>query len=404
MLITTRMALGLLGAAVASHLLFCMFAAVDLHAAEFLLPEQLPGYITPRLSADGLTVTVGNYNDGDPQLIRWSVASGVGETINVSDYFPAATHIGLRNIAADGSSIVGSLLFPGYRRAFRWTETGGIESLDPQGQYANSYAEGVSADGSVVVGWGDDGMGSSRTSLTSLVWNNSTSPTALGGLDGFEWSEARDVSSNGQVIVGQSKTVTNQEDRRVGWVWTAQDGFVATDSPLGVNATHTTRVSGDGTVAVGWGPLEGSFRWTEAGGYELLGSSASVSDDHSPRVVSHDGSVILGPYSKRNGAEGSYVWDEHNEMRDLESVLRDEHGVTLPVPNYENFLAYGISDNLQTLVGSLRERGQTEYRTWIVNLDRPLVDTVPEPSSVALLLAAILSIVARLRSPVTSRA
>ncbi len=375
-------------------LLICIFAAVDLHSAEFHMPEELESVSWPIISADGQTVVFGDSFDGKLGLLSWNVNDGVAETIDLRGQVPEdVSRIRPRDIAADGT-ITGYLNLPSDRlrdgQAFRWSETAGIQLLDLQGQYEDTRGYGVSADGSVIVGWGK------KTNLTSLVWNGSSASTELGGLDGFENSLALDISDDGNVIVGESFTQDSLGRRSaVGWVWTALDGFVATDSPLGINQTSAFLVSGDGSVVVGQG-ADGSFRWTKEDGYELLGSSAEFLEDRGPWAISQDGSVILGRYRDR-----AYVWDEENKMRDLEAVLRGEHG--LNVPNNDRFHVGGISDNLQTLVGLIKtttQDGQSEDRLWIASLDQPLVG-VPEPSAFALAGFAVLFL-ANTRKPRTS--
>src|SRR5262245_14478522 len=54
-------------------------------------------------------------------------------------------------VSADGSTVVGSSYGLSGEHAFRWTSSGGMVDLGTMG-YSNSSASGVSADGSTVAG------------------------------------------------------------------------------------------------------------------------------------------------------------------------------------------------------------------------------------------------------------
>jgi len=60
-------------------------------------------------------------------------------------------------VSADGSVVAGGGQGAFGSRAFRWTASGGIVDLQPNGSI--SEASGISADGSVVVGGNDDNYG-----------------------------------------------------------------------------------------------------------------------------------------------------------------------------------------------------------------------------------------------------
>jgi probable HAF family extracellular repeat protein len=94
-----------------------------------------------------------------------------------------------RGVSADGSVVVGRAAnAAGQWRAFRWTAAGGMEDLGTLGGYW-SEARGVSADGSVVVGWAFNAAGQIR----AFRW------TAAGGMEDLNITYAN-LLTNGSVL------------------------------------------------------------------------------------------------------------------------------------------------------------------------------------------------------------
>jgi probable HAF family extracellular repeat protein len=112
-------------------------------------------------------------------------------------------------ISADGTTIVGQAntpTSPGV--AFKWRDGVMTALPDLPGGWESSYAYGVSADGSIIVGWSDGGQGYTQ----AVFWDSSgvhdlrDHLVSLGaGLTGWTLYQAMGVSANGVVVVGYGR-------------------------------------------------------------------------------------------------------------------------------------------------------------------------------------------------------
>jgi len=138
------------------------------------------------VSADGRVVVGVMASGGASQTFRWTAGSGL--QIILGDASRAT------GVSADGSTVIGWGMGPftiGVFGGFRWTEAGGVENLarlTPCGdgcfhEEDDFVPTAVSADGSVVVG------GTYR-------WTHESGPVSVG-------MEADGVSADGNVVVGR---------------------------------------------------------------------------------------------------------------------------------------------------------------------------------------------------------
>jgi probable HAF family extracellular repeat protein len=126
-------------------------------------------------------------------------------------------------VSADGLAVVGFDYTVGTARyrAFRWTGAGGMQdlgSLPGEGQTGYIFANGTNGDGSAVVGRIDEGNISAFlwTSSLGMVDLNAYLPTLGVNLTGWELVWANGISADGSSIVGRG--TYNGVDR--GWLVT----------------------------------------------------------------------------------------------------------------------------------------------------------------------------------------
>jgi probable HAF family extracellular repeat protein len=225
------------------------------------------------------------------QAFRWTAGSGMV----VLGYLPGGTYSAPNGISADGSVIVGSSSSAFGSQAFRWTAGSGMVGLGylPGGTY--SSANGISADGSVIVG-----SSYSTSGNQAFRWTAGSGMVGLGYLPGGTYSSANGISADGSVIVGSGSSTSGEQAFR----WTAGSGMVGLGYLPGTTNSGAAAVSGDGSVVVGTSYTASgnqAFRWTAGSGMQSLrdvlvtnGLNLDPADVQIASGISADGNTIVG--------------------------------------------------------------------------------------------------------------
>jgi len=339
------------------------------------------------VSADGSTVIGYSANAAGTEAFRWTRSGGM-QSIGA---LPGAGHAAYASaVSADGSVIAGySTTDSSTYQAFRWTQAGGMVSIGGLGANDGfTRGDAISADGSVIVGYSST---SAYPGGNGYRWTQSTGMQDLGILPGDFTSWARGISADGSIIVGQSNT----NDSGQAYRWTATDGLVSLGVAPGAATTSASDISNDGTTISGSGQVNGFSRamvWTLAGGWENLGTLTGYQYSADAGITA-DGSMIFGQVfnvSPSFTSEGM-IWDRAHGMRFAKDWLSADYGLDLA--NWTIGYVAGISDDNQIITGvGINPNGNTE--AWVADLHATA--PVPLPSGVWLMGSGLFAIM-RLR-------
>ena len=290
-------------------------------------------------------------------------------------FLPPATGIlqsYAHGISADGTVVVGGstkhIGAQQLQRAFLSDHTTLID-LGTLGHpdVPTSVAYDVSGDGLTVVGSVNriSGAAPGGPTMEAFVWKNGQM-LGLGNLPGGVFSEARAVSANGGVVVGYSGTSSKTEAFR----WEEGTMVGIGDLPGGTFSSKAMGVSADGSVIVGVansGQSE-AFRWENQAmtglGY-LPGSNYSQAN-----AVSGDGAVVVGYVATPARTTDAFIWNAYNGMRKLQDVLVYELGMAKELAGWQLNRAASISPDARTIVGTGTNPSGYE-EAWRVTLELP---------------------------------
>jgi len=210
-------------------------------------------------------------------------------------------------VSADGSVAVGYA----NAQAFRWVRGVGMQSLGFLPNTDSSFARGVSADGSVVVGGAYN-----ATEGHAFRWTSTGGMASLGGFVGATYSDATRVSADGSVVVGGSGDFAFR--------WSAGSGLQNLGLLSGATSTYALDVNADGSVIVG-DSGDRAFRWISGSGMQSLhgdiGQTVSAA-----YAVNGDGSVVAGEAGESWQNRGqTFRWTSGGEVQLLGKLPGDTY-------------------------------------------------------------------------------
>lgn len=313
------------------------------------------------VSDGGNVVTgVGNSPSGE-EAFRWTKEGGM---VGLGNSLVGGFMVQAKRVSRDGSVTGGYGNSASGIRSVRWESGVGtfLTGIPGGGQ---SDVRGVSADGSALTGYIY-----SLNGVEAFRWTSARGMQTLGDLPGGSFkSDATAVSNGGLVVVGSSDSAEGEVPFR--WkngVMEALAGF-----PSGHRGAALA-VTPDGSAIVGFDYLPGvatvAFRWTESVGYvTLVGGTQSQAHG-----ISGDGSVVVG-----SNEDGVFIWDATHGMRDLQSLLATEYGLSTKLNGWRLIAAEAISSD-GTAIAGYGQNPSGQIEAWMATL--PHVANMP-PTAVA---------------------
>lgn len=230
---------------------------------------------------------------------------GIGD-LPGDDFYSIAS-----DISYDGSVIVGQSKGGNGFEAFRWTLSTGMQGLgDLAGGTYDSRGFAVSPDGSIVMGHSN-----SETGREAFIWSELTGMIGLGTLPGSRESAAYSITADNKIVVGRCFS-----GRDEAFMWSESTGMVGLgDLPGGPEGSWAKDVSSDGSVIVGCSKTDvgwESFIWDKSNGMQNL--KQVLENDYGldlngwtlmwAHEISADGNVIVGRgYNPEGNREGWVV-------------------------------------------------------------------------------------------------
>ncbi len=263
------------------------------------------------VSADGCTVVGISYNSNTRKnsAFRWTPQTGIQPLGTLG-----GDESGAFAVSWDGRVIVGwARTSSGSVRAFRW-EDGTMFSLGTLPGGSTSSATAVSANGDIVAGWAINSAGWGR----AFIWRRETGMIDLGVPSGALESYAWGISPDGSVVVGRAYYNTAQQFPRA--FRSTEEGLVDLGT-LGGSRSDAYGASLGGQVIVGGSFNRSSwyhtFRW-EGGAWQDLGTLGGESSFAS--AVTPDGNIVVGTAENLYISPRAFRWTPETGMQDLNTV------------------------------------------------------------------------------------
>jgi hypothetical protein len=317
----------------------------------------------PRVSADGSTVAftsyIGGFSSGAvpfPDYAIWTQNGGT-EVIAPGASWGANFGWGNWGLSGDGTLVCGS--------NWIWRRVGGYQSLEstlnppPFPPFGYSAIFGCSEDGSVLVGLREEPGGNFNTGDYFRWQLGQGAPQILPRdpqhPDGYFIFNC--ISGDGSVVGGQTWRPDPALYQTFAAALVTPAGATLITPESAGNATLLRDLSFNGSVAVGQaslsGPLGGfglsSFRWTAAGGLQVLPTPGTTSAAH---ACDSAGDTIVGSYLNFGTAgTRAYVWRAATGAIDLQDELTNTYGLGSALQGWTLLEANDVSGDGSVIVG-----------------------------------------------------
>ncbi|MHB1034843.1 MAG: hypothetical protein ACYC0Y_09370 [Pirellulales bacterium] len=287
---------------------FCWTAAEGMVGLGFLTESNFSRSLAYDVSADGAVIVGSSYAMAGPavplsgeEAFVWTRKGGMVPLFGAAG---GAVDGRASVVSGDGSIVLGTRRTSPFPEVFRWTADRGVHDPGlPEGEVA-----GISADGSAIAG-----TRMSMETVSAYLWTEATGATDLGPLPGqvFRGSFAQALSADGSVVVGGANVEFPSDPYDQAFRWTREEGM-ANLAPLVDQGSVAWAASADGAIVVG-NNFDGPFIWDQTRGLRML--EGVLTGDYGLDLtgwrleavtdISADGRVIVG-YGVHNGDQEAW--------------------------------------------------------------------------------------------------
>ncbi|MFM9958439.1 MAG: GC-type dockerin domain-anchored protein [Phycisphaerales bacterium] len=309
------------------------------------------------LTDDGRIVVGLRYEQNTQRQIPIRWVDGVAEMLPLP---PGQVSGGAEGVSRDGSVIVGYTgSFFGISRPTKWD--GGTVTVLPRASISNNRgsAKGVALNGTLIVG--SIGSGGERPARFT-----GTTASYYSDLPGNpEEGDVKAVSNDGRVAVGYGYS-SPSSFRACRWIDFGPAQALSGIAGVSGNS-EAFNISQDGSVIVGY---IGNFpvRWVNNGTAESLGTFSGGFWEAVATSLTDDGRSIVGFASPAGSQRVAFLWREGRGIAPLQSVLESEFHLGLP--GWTLAVASGITATGNAICGwGINPHG--EAQGWIVHFALP---------------------------------
>ena len=214
----------------------------------------------------------------------------------------------VEGISGDGSTVVG-WSYNGPNRGFRWSLAGGRQDMPQLPNLHQSRAMGCSTDGSVIA-VNLQGSGSER----GYKWTQTGGYQDLGVYGSGAWQTVEGVSADGLTFFGQTHRWPVSSGSTWAYRWTQAGGFQIILPPTGYADGYAVCSTPDGAF------LGGQFRTTNAGYHAMRWNAAATPtfvgtlpyglNFDRVNALSNDGRVAVGQSADPAYAYRAFRWED----------------------------------------------------------------------------------------------
>lgn len=311
------------------------------------------------LSTDGQVVTGSSIANADIHLdvaaFRWCAEHGKVNLGTLGGLVSRGTAV-----SQDGTLIVGeSANSDGHTEAFHWTQDGGMRGLG-FGDGTASRAFACTQSGSQKIIAGASTFAPAHRLVHAVRWRTDETGkiqrTDLGTLPGETESVAKALSADGSIVAGESYAGDPPRGQAVRWTQSGIESLGVLTKDRAYSAySYAAAISADGNVIVGHSRSASkshqAFRWTPKEGMVALEVGRGTPDAARSMAygVSADGCTVVGSLIDGGDLEArAFIWDAAHGIRQLQPLL-ESRGAELT--GWKLIYAQDVSANGQGITG-----------------------------------------------------